>query len=180
MMTKKNIGGTPACFSYYELGGKVTLLDERRYSFLFILEGSVRNLGSCHIEKFESRTLAVIDKRQINQCICTAGTSLLEFIPPRRIDYFFRSASSVFGTSCSEHVPFTSEIEHWIEQLRNECLLGRRPDEYSYCCQLRDLLRQCPDIVLGTLVIPLHACALTSKKCMQCKEKCNDTQKLPL
>lgn len=174
-MNEKNIGEAPARFSYYECAGDVTLLTERRYSFLFVLAGSVKIITLCRTEMFTIHTLAVVDKRQISQLVCTAGTTLLEFIPPKRIDHFFSSASSVFGTSCSEHVPFTPEIEQWIEQLHNNCLLGVRPDEYSYCCQLRALLRQCPDIVLGTLVIPLYACALSSKKCAECRTKCRDT-----
>lgn len=168
-----NIGEAPARFSYYEQAGRVTLLAERRYCFLFVLQGSIKTLNSSHIEIFESHTLAVIDKQQIETCTCTAGTYLLEFQPPKRIDHFFRNASIAFGTSSSEHVAYTEDIEAWIEQLHNDCLQGIRPSEYSYCFRLRHLLRQYPDIALGTLVIPLHACALTSGKCLQCKMKCD-------
>lgn len=179
MKTEKKIGEAPARFSYYEQAGDVHLLSDGRYSFLFVLEGHIEcSTACCHTERFEPRTLAVIDKQKLSQCTCTGNTVLLEFLPPKRIEHFFRSASSVFGTSTSEHIPFTDEIDEWIEQLRNDCLLGIRPDEYHYCCRLRSLLRQCPDIVLGTLVIPLHACALTSNKCAQCRTKSEDTHVL--
>lgn len=168
-----NIGEAPARFSYYKKAGRVTLLAGRRYSFLFVLQGSIKTQNSSHIDIFENHTLAVIDKQKFDICTCTAGTYLLEFLPPKRIDRFFRNASTAFGTSSSEHVAYTEDIDEWIEQLRNDCLQGIRPCEYSYCLRLRHLLRRYPDIALGTLVIPLHACALTSGKCSQCKKKCD-------
>lgn len=165
------MGKAPARFTYSEQGGSITLLSEGRYLFLFVLQGSVEVQTSLRMEVFSDRTLAVIDKLKIGECICLPGTVLLEFLPPKRIEYFFSSASKAFGTACSEHIPFIAEIDSWIEQLYTDCLHGLRPDEYTYCCQLRRLLRNYPDIVLGTLVIPLHACALTSGKCAQCKTK---------
>lgn len=173
MNNDMNIGKAPARFSYYEQAGRVILLSERRYCFLFVLQGSIEMQGSCHIEILESHTFAVIDKQQVEICTCTAGTYLLEFLPPKRMDRFFRNASTAFGMPSSEHVAYAEDIAEWIEQLHNDCLQGIRPSEYSYCIRLRHLLRQYPSIVLGTLVIPLHACALTSGKCLQCKMKCD-------
>ena len=180
MKNEMNMGEAPACFSFYEQAGQVTLLDERRYCFLFVLQGSIQCYASCRTERFGSRTLVIIDKQQIDRCICSLGTALLEFLPPRRIDHFFQSTAAAFGTPTSECVPFNEDIDNWIEELRCDCLHGVRPDEYAYCCHLRKLLRQYPDIVLGTLVIPLHACALTSKKCVQCRAKCEDAHEIIL
>lgn len=92
------------------------MLDERRYCFLFIVEGSIQTISPCRTENFTSRMLAVVDKEKIGQCICVAGTALLEFLPSKRIDHFFKSASTVFGVSASEYIPITSEIDEWMDR----------------------------------------------------------------
>lgn len=174
MIATPIVGEAPARFVYSAQGGSITLLGEGRYCFLFILQGYVEIYTPFRTEVFGNHTMAVVDKSQIGECICPSGTVWLEFLPPKRIEYFFSSASKAFGMACSEHIPFTEGISSWIEQLYADCLHGLRPDEYSYCCQLRHLLRDYPDIVLGTLVIPLHACALTSGKCTQCKTQSSE------
>lgn len=166
-------GEFPFLFTAYSQKTEARLLDGDFPVFLFVLQGSAVCKFRFGRTTLAAATLTAVDKKQLEHCVCSPGTVLLEYVPMKRMCKLLAQISKAFRTPCSDCVSLDLWLREWCWRLLDEFNIQGERDAGFYRerrQQLTTLLRKNPPGSLGNLHIALKACLVHVNSCYECME----------
>lgn len=161
--------GNLRCTLYRE-AGMVNLSKSNSHLLVFVLDGSLE-VSEIFIGRLAAHHLMAINVQKIRSCTCTAGTIILEFIPPPRLTYYLNHCSNAFNASFSTPRPILPELGEWISGELAKTW-SEEPTQEELCIQRKSFARimnRYPPHLLNELYVCFYACA--SGDCGKCNKE---------
>lgn len=169
MQGRRDVGVSPARYTIYDDGSDVELLSTSRYSFIFVLNGEIDFLFKMYNKiRLTAPQMMAVDKEQIESMRSNGNTIVLECETSGRMVPLIQGTSKAFNFPCSDLVPLNDELTTWCRSMLEDLVVEplQSNDYYHKRCRTLTLLfLKYPRTQLGTLYIPLYACALQCDNC---------------
>ncbi|MCP3895045.1 MAG: hypothetical protein GY706_10515 [Bacteroides sp.] len=175
MNGRDKLGKGSLVFSAYEKAGEVNLLAEGQYTFLLVLQGSVRCYFRGAVYLVRAGKMLAFDKDQLQQCTCDENTVIMEYVPLAKMFKYMKLFTESFHAPYSDLVPFDERVHEWcqwlIDRMKVCCQYNKRA-YYKLCGVFAKMMLQYSPGILGNLYIPLYACQMHRGGCEECAMGC--------